>query len=231
MSQSLSTTYGNNILITGAETIIGTAMLGTEFGTVKNAGVKRNAAREELLNGAGNLRAIIHTNPNFEMTLEVAFEKHVTPPAIGERITLPHVGVVGRVMEGVEIKWEQGKERGLSIPVSHWDSLGDDAPFYQFNPVTEELTLLDLAAPVLSATAGALQIVLDWADIADALSYIVQVSTDAGTTWTALATPSLSTYTHTGLTGGQTRHYRARAVNAKGNGPWSNTANATALAE
>lgn len=231
MSQSLSTTYGDNILLLGAETIIGTAMLGTEFGTVKNASVKRNAAREELLNGAGNLRTIVLTNPNLELTLECAFEKGVTPPAIGERITLPLVGVVGRVMEGVEAKWEQGKERGLSIPVAHWDSLGDDAPFRQFNPVTEEFTLLDLLAPVVTATAGALQIVLDWPDVVDALSYIVEVSTDAGTTWTQLASPEVSTHTHSGLTAGQTRHYRVRGVSAKGNGPWSAAVNATALAE
>jgi hypothetical protein len=35
------------------------------------------------------------------------------------------------------------------------------------------------------------------------------------------------TYTHT-VTTGQTRHYRVRAKNAKGNGPWSATVNATA---
>lgn len=228
---SISTTYGNNTLLLGAKTIIGTAMLGTEFGTVKNTAVKRNAAREELLNGAGNLRALLFTNPNFEMTLECAFELHVTPPAIGERITLPYVGVVGRVMEGAEIKWEQGKERGISIPVAHWDSLGDDAPFFQFDPVNEEFILLDLAAPVLVVTPAALSNGLNWQDVTDALSYIVQVSSDAGTTWTQLATPEASQHTHTGLTGGQTRHYRVRAVNATGNGPWSNTASGTALAE
>lgn len=229
MSQTLSTTYGDNILVLGAEVVIGTAMLGSDFGTVKSCSVKRNADKEELENAAGNLRAVVLKKPGFEMTLEVAFDASVTAPALGAAISLPLVGVVGRVMPGVEVKWEQGKERGLSIPVSSWDSL-EDASLFQVDPVTQEYSLLDIGVPVPTATAGSLQIVLDWPDIASATSHKVDVSTDSGATWTQLATPSLSTYTHTGLTAGQTRHYRIRAVNANGNGLWSATVNATATA-
>lgn len=228
MSDSFATTYADDILIHGAEVIIGTAMLGIEFGTVKSAKVKRTASKEMLLNGKGNFRAIVFTNPGFEMTLEVAFEKNVTAPAMGEIITLPLVGVSGRVQEGVEVSWEQGKERGLSIPVSSWDAMGD-APLWRVDPETQEFTLQDLAAPVLTASPGSGNIALDWADVPGATSYEVQVSTDSGVTFTALATPSTSTHTHT-VTMGQTRHYRARAVNAIGKGPWSNTASATAAA-
>ncbi len=230
MSQTFSTTYGDKILIEGAAAIIGTAMLGTDFGTVKNFSVKRNAATEDLMSGSGNLRAKVYTMLGFEGTLEVAFDATVTAPAIGERITLPLVGVVARVQEGVEVKWEAGKERGLSIPVSAWDSL-ENAGFFSIDPITQERTLLDLGTPVVTPTAGELLIGLAWPAITDALSYIVDVSTDAGTTWAQLAAPSVALYSHTGLTAGQTRHYRVRAVNAKGNGPWSATVNATALAE
>lgn len=228
-NQTFSTTYGDQILVEGAAGVIGTAMLGTAFGTVKNFSVKRSAATEQLLNGAGNPRAKIFTAMGFEGTLETAFDLEVDPPAIGDRITLPLVSLVARVQEGVEVKWEQGKERGLSIPVSAWDSL-ENAGFYSIDPVTQERTLLDLAAPVPVPTAGALKIDLEWPVVTNAVSYVVQVSEDAGETWTALGTPTDPEYSHTGLTGGQTRHYRVRAVNAKGNGPWSATVNATALA-
>jgi hypothetical protein len=223
----LDTTYGNDVLIIGQQTVIGTAMLGEDFGTVKSASVKRQADKEDLLNGNGNLRAVLLSKPGFELTLEVAFDASVTPPGLGERIALPLVGVTGRVMPGVEVKWEQGKERGLSIPVNSWDSM-EDAPLYQNNPATGDFILLDLAKPVVTPTAGEGEIVLDWPDVEDADSYIVQVSTDSGVTWANLATPSLSTYTHTPVTTGQTRHYRVRAVNENGNGPWSATVNATA---
>ena len=230
MSQTFSTTYGDQILIEGADAIIGTAMLGTAFGTVKNFAVKRTAQTEELMKGSGNLRAKVYTMLGFEGTLEVAFDSTVTAPAIGERITLPLVGVVARVQGGVEVKWEAGKERVLSIPVSSWDSL-ENAGFFSIDPETQERTLLDLAAPVVTPTAGALAIALAWPAVTAAVSYIVQVSDDAGETWEQLAAPTEGTYNHTPLTAGQTRHYRVRAVNTIGNGPWSDTVNATALAE
>lgn len=230
--QTFSTTYGDEYLVlgpAGQEIVNGTAMLGPDFGTIKNASVKREADKEELKNGAGNLRAVVMTNPNFQLTMDVAFDASVTAPAMGAAITLPLVGVVGRVMPGAEVKWEQGKERGLSFTVSSWDSL-EGASLYQVNPVTQEYTLLDIGQPVATTTAGSLEITLDWADVSGATSYIVDVSTDSGVTWAQLATPTLSTYTHTGLAAAQTRHYRVRAVNAKGNGRWSATVNATANA-
>jgi hypothetical protein len=67
------------------------------------------------------------------------------------------------------------------------------------------------------------------------LGYIVEVSTNAGSTWTQLAdlAPNTTSYQHTGLTASTTRHYR---VKAKGNGTsitdstYSATVNATTTA-
>lgn len=225
-SSTFSTTYGDNVLVLGSNVVVGTAMLGDDFGTVKSCSVKRAADKEEIENAAGNLRAVLLKKPGFEMTLEVAFEATVTAPALGAAISLPLVGVVGRVMPGVEVKWEGGKERGLSIPVSSWDSL-ENASLYQVDPVTQEYTLLDIGTPVPTATAGSGQIVIDWPDISGATGHDVQASSDSGVTFTTVNSPASSTYTHT-VTTGQTRHYRVRAKNAKGNGPWSATVNATA---
>ena len=92
-------------------------------------------------------------------------------------------------------------------------------------------------APVLTATAnGQTQIDLSWT-VPDtggrALDkYSIDVSADGGTTWSPLADTSatITTYSHTGLTAGTTRHYRVAAVNPIGTGAWSNVASATTTA-
>ena len=89
-------------------------------------------------------------------------------------------------------------------------------------------------APVLTATAnGETQIDLSWT-VPDtggrALDkYSIDVSTDGGTTWGPQADTSgtITTYSHTGLTAGTTRHYRVAAVNPIGTGAWSNVDSAT----
>ena len=89
-------------------------------------------------------------------------------------------------------------------------------------------------APVLTATAnGETQIDLSWT-VPDnggrALDkYSIDVSADGGTTWGPQADvgSTITTYSHTGLTGGTTRHYRVAAVNPIGTGAWSNVDSAT----
>ena len=89
-------------------------------------------------------------------------------------------------------------------------------------------------APVLTATAnGETQIDLSWT-VPDTGGksldkYSIDVSTNGGTTWGPQADvgSTITTYSHTGLTGGTTRHYRVAAVNTIGTGAWSNVDSAT----
>ena len=64
-------------------------------------------------------------------------------------------------------------------------------------------------------------------------AYVIEVSTDGGTTWSALANATASHYTHAG-TGGTTYHYRVKARYGSGqnaeDSAWTNTASATATA-
>lgn len=225
---SIATTYlpEDVLLIGDAQPVIGTAVLGDDFGKVKSLKCKRNGEMEGLSNGAGGFRAHITKNPGFEATLEVFFDATVTAPAIYTILSLPVVGVAARVMAGVEFTYDDGKERGMSIPVQMWDSLLNQ-PAYRLDTLTDTRYLLDIDIPVPTATPGSGQIVLDWADVTDATGYVVQASSDGGTTWTTINEPSSSTYTHT-VTTGQTRHYRVAAKNADGTGEWSSTVNATA---
>ena len=60
--------------------------------------------------------------------------------------------------------------------------------------------------------------------------YKIEVSSDGGSSWSDLVantSNTTTTYAHTGLTAGTTRHYRVSAINANGTGVPSNVANAT----
>ncbi len=92
-------------------------------------------------------------------------------------------------------------------------------------------------APVnLTATAsGQTEIILFWNAPsnnggATLTGYQIEVSTDAGDTWSDLEAntgSTATTYMHTGLTEGDTRHYRVSAINSVGTGMPSNVASAT----
>ncbi len=60
--------------------------------------------------------------------------------------------------------------------------------------------------------------------------YLIEVSADGGDAWSNLVRNTRSTrtsYRHTGLRGGVTRHYRVSAINFNGSGPASKVATAT----
>ena len=60
--------------------------------------------------------------------------------------------------------------------------------------------------------------------------YKIEVSSNGTSSWTNLVantSNTATTYAHTGLTAGATRHYRVSAINANGTGTASNVANAT----
>ena len=91
----------------------------------------------------------------------------------------------------------------------------------------------------LTATAdGQTEIDLSWTAPssdggADITGYRIEVST-GGSSWSDLVADTGSTttsYSHTGLTAGATRHYRVSAINSAGAGPASNTDSATTEAE
>ena len=99
-------------------------------------------------------------------------------------------------------------------------------------------TLTAPGAPTdLTATAnGATQIDLSWSAPDDdgnsaITGYKIEWSSDGNAPWTELvASHDGTTYSHTGLTAGATRHYRVSAINAVGTSDPSGTANATTVA-
>ena len=98
---------------------------------------------------------------------------------------------------------------------------------------TTDATVPDAPTGLEAVAEGTAQIDLTWSapeyDGGDEVSgYRVDESRDGGGTWKELvANVALTTYSHTGLDPATTVHYRVRALNGVGAGPWSDTAAAT----
>ena len=121
--------------------------------------------------------------------------------------------------------------------VSAINSAGTGAASNTANATTEEDAPTVPDAPTgLSATAdGTSTIDLDWTAPADnggtsITGYRIEVSPNGTSSWTDLegdTDDTNTTYAHTGLSAGTTRHYRVSAINSVGTGAASSTANAT----
>ena len=89
-----------------------------------------------------------------------------------------------------------------------------------------------LAAPALTAQAGAGQIILTWGAVANAVSYELWVWDWAANEWRRIGGDLTgASYTHSGLTAGAEYYYVIRAVDANGGtSEWSQQVSATVMA-
>ncbi len=114
---------GEIIIAENPENIIfGTCMLGDIFGSVESASVVREADVTEIEKCGGNLLALVMSKPRFELSLDVLFTADKTAPDLAELITFPLAGIKGRVLPGIEIKWEKKGQRMLTIKATSWDA-------------------------------------------------------------------------------------------------------------
>ncbi len=84
-------------------------------------------------------------------------------------------------------------------------------------------------APVLTATTAVGQVELSWTAVPGAGSHILIVWTDAQNAWVRIGDPlsgGATSYTHSGLSAGQTYYYRVGAVVKGTEGAWSNSPSA-----
>ena len=117
-------------------------------------------------------------------------------------------------------------------PTAAFNPTTAPGPTVAFNPTT---AIVPGSPAGLTARAdGETEIDLSWSKPssdggAPVTSNRIEVS-DIGSNWSVLEPDTGSSgtsFTHRGLTGGSTRHYRVSAINSAGVGPPSNTANAT----
>ncbi len=115
--------------------------------------------------------------------------------------------------------------------VTAWNNSGAGTP--EFVTVTTAATGIPGVPLNLTATAAGPTIIdLDWdapASIGASaiIDYQVEMSTNGVAPWTLLTTTGLTSFQHGSLTTGTTRHYRVRARNAIGFGPWTSAEMAT----
>ncbi|MDE0075395.1 MAG: fibronectin type III domain-containing protein [Gammaproteobacteria bacterium] len=88
---------------------------------------------------------------------------------------------------------------------------------------------------LMAAAAGPTVIALDWNEPSSTggsaiTGYDIQVSADGGSSWRFLVTTNQTSHRHPGLAAGATRHYRVRAENAIGFGPWTSAVSAATSA-
>ena len=169
-----------------------------------------------------------------------------TVTADGVAIAVDGVHVEGTV---VRLALDGVITKDQSVTVSYRDPTpGDDAAAIQDYAGNDAASFADhtissgrnksvvLAAPTnLTATVvSATQIDLSWEAPAGftPTAYQIEVSADGGTTWTDRVADTESTataYSHTGLTLGDTRHYRVSAISGTSPALASNVASATAF--
>ncbi len=117
--------------------------------------------------------------------------------------------------------------------VSAINSAGTGPVSNVVNATTDAATAPSAPTSLTATASGQTIINLSWTAPSSTggaaiTGYRIEVSTDGGTSFSELvASHSTTSYSHTGLTAGSSRHYRVRAINPVGSSAWSSTANAT----
>lgn len=112
----MSSPLGNYLIVgtAGADNILGTEDMGySAIGTIVSGGDKETSDKLEIKDRYGNVVAVIYFNDKHECTIEVIFDSTVTLPGIGDTISV--AGLVNVIVDSIEKKWEQAKEKMVSI--------------------------------------------------------------------------------------------------------------------
>ena len=125
-----------------------------------------------------------------------------------------------------------GDTRHYRVSAINTNGTGDPS---NVDSATTDATVPDAPTGLTATASGATAINLSWTAPGSTggsaiTGYKIEVSSNGGSSWTNLVANTgnaTTTYAHTGLTAGTTRHYRVSAINANGAGTASNVANAT----
>ncbi len=115
---------GSIALSPDANISFGTLALGSSYGHVKTAGIKRAADLELIERSNGDVRAALLLNPRFELSLDCLFtlDLDATQPTIGDEIAFPLAGIYGNVLDW-DIAWEEKGHRMYKLNATSWDSM------------------------------------------------------------------------------------------------------------
>lgn len=120
----------NNVTMSlqgGERSIVwGTCMLGDTFGQVTGCDLTESGDMEVILNALGAARAVMFTNPGFEVELECVFDVDVIPPKTGDVMLMPYLNLQGVVVPGKTISYKDKASRTLKFKLHRWNSLPID---------------------------------------------------------------------------------------------------------
>ena len=119
--------------------------------------------------------------------------------------------------------------------VSAINAIGTGGSASNVAHATTDATVPDAPTNLTATASGRTRIDLDWDPPSfnggsDITGYRIEISADAGVTWSDLVSNTgrgATSYAHRGLSAGTTRHYRVSAINALGTGNPSNVDDAT----
>jgi hypothetical protein len=111
--------------IGGASINFGTCELGTVFGQVESASLKRVVEELGIPDCFGGFQSYLLMNPGYEFELTAIFPSTATLPVEGDPIAFPLAGVIGNIITW-SLAWEQKGQRKLQITAKQWDSIGSN---------------------------------------------------------------------------------------------------------
>jgi hypothetical protein len=111
--------------IGGSSISFGTCELGTTFGQVESASLKRVVEELGIPDCFGGFQAYLLMNPGYEFELTAIFPATSTLPVEGDPITFPGAAVIGNIITW-SLAWEQKGQRKLQITAKQWDSIGSN---------------------------------------------------------------------------------------------------------
>lgn len=110
----------NYTLIGDGDIVFGTTEVGyTTIGEIQSGGQKKGGDMLELKNRYGNTFVVIFFNEADECTIEAIFDTDYTLPARGDLIDIMSLEDV--IVLDWELKWEQGKEKRVSLTCKKWE--------------------------------------------------------------------------------------------------------------
>jgi hypothetical protein len=140
---------------------------------------------------------------------------------------------VGTTLTGVTTYADSGLTAGTTYDYRVYavNSVGDSAASNVAAVTTPALAVPTAPSKLTASAASSTSVALSWVAATGETAYAVDRSTNAGSSWTTVATPasSATSYTDTGLSASTPYTYRVRATNAAGTSAASNTASATTL--
>lgn len=212
-----------------------TPLAGTELAEIVQGGINKKVAVSELGGATSELGRVWSTELLFDKK-EVSYELKVMDSDI--TFTLAPTGNVSNSLaaakqiiqaDGVHaiyfgegFQFIEGMTSGQVLEAGTYPILFLYDPSFGtvivnvIGSTSESSAATQLSAPsgFMAAADGENDIDLSWSDVANESSYLIEVSLDGSTAWTTLTSPAAgaTSYTHSGLSAGDLRYYRIKAV-------------------